>query len=120
MFMGKMRLGYLLKKFYVLFIVNGFEVEKIEREQDDVKEMVVIIGLKGINYIDVWAKLFISLRKEVFSNILYFVEIVLVVFVSSVFFERMFLIMNRVYINWRNCLGEKRVENLLGGRYYCR
>lgn len=70
MFMGKMRLGYLLKKFYVLFIVNGFEVEKIEREQDDVKEMVVIIGLKGINYIDVWAKLFISLRKEVFSNIL--------------------------------------------------
>ena len=30
--MGKMRLGYLLKKFHVLLTANGFEVEKIERE----------------------------------------------------------------------------------------
>ena len=84
------------------------------------KEMVVTTGLKGTNYIDVWAKLFTSSRKEALSNILHLVEIVLVVPVSSALLERMFSTMNRVHTNWRNCLGEKRVENLLGGRYYCR
>ena len=33
--------------------------------------------------------------------------------VSNALLEQMFSMMNRVHTDWRNCLGEKRVENLL-------
>ena len=103
----------LVERFHVLLTANGCDMEKIESEWDDVKEMVVTTGLKGTNYIDVWAKLFTSSKKEALSNILHLVEILLVVPVSNALLERMFSTMNRVHTDWRNCLGEKRVENLL-------
>ena len=103
----------LVERFRVLLTANGCDVEKIESEWDDVKEMVVTTGLKGTNYIDVWAKLFTSSKKEALSNILHLVEILLVVPVSNALLERMFSTMNRMHTDWRNCLGEKRVENLL-------
>ena len=103
----------LVERFHVLLTANGCDVEKIESEWDDVEEMVVTTGLKGTHYIDVWAKLFTSSKKEALSNILHLMEILLVVPVSNSLLERMFSTMNRVHTDWRNCLGEKRVENLL-------
>ena len=75
--------------------------------------IVVTTGLKGTNYIDVWAKLFTSSKKKALSNILHLMEILLVVLVSNAVLERMFSMMTCVHTDWRNCLGEKRVENLL-------
>ena len=65
----------LVERFHVLLTANGCDVGKIEREWDDVKEIVVTTGLKGTNYIDVWAKLFTSSKKAALSNILHFVKI---------------------------------------------
>ena len=67
----------LVERFHVPLTANGCDVEKIECEWDDVKEMVVTTGLKGTNYIDVWAKLFTSSKKEALSNILHLVDILL-------------------------------------------
>jgi len=75
--------------------------------------MVVTTGLRGNKYIDAWAKLFTSSKKKALSNILHLVEILLVVPISNAHVERMFSTMNRVHTDWRNCLGEKKVENLL-------
>lgn len=61
------------------------------------KEMVVTTWLKGTNYIDVWAKLFTSSKKEALGNILHLMEILLVVPVSNSRLERMFTTMNRVH-----------------------
>lgn len=82
----------LVERFHVLHTANGRDVEKIEPKWDDVKEMVVTTGLKGTNYIDVWAKLFTSSKKEALSNILHLVEILLVVPVSNALLQRMFSI----------------------------
>ena len=103
----------LVERFDVLLNANGCDVTKIESEWADVKEMVVTTGLRGNKYIDAWAKLFTSSKKKDLSNILHLLEILLVVPISNALLERMFSTMNRVHTDWRNCLGEKRVENLL-------
>ena len=85
---GQDEVSLLVEWFHVLLTANGCDVEKIEREWDDVKEMVVTTGLKGTNYIDVWAKLFTSSKKEALRNILHLVEILLVVSVSNALLEQ--------------------------------
>lgn len=110
---GLIEVRLLVERFHGLLTANGCDVMKIESEWDEIKEMVVTTGLRGTNYVDVWAKLFTSSKKEALINILHLVEILLVVPISNALLERMFSTMNRVHTDWRNCLGEKRVENLL-------
>lgn len=110
---GLDELRLLVKRFQEILTANGCDVMKIESEWDDVKELVATTGLKGAKYTDAWAKLFTSSKKDTLSNILHLVEILLVVPISNATLERMFSAMNRVHTDWRNCLGEKRVENLL-------
>ena len=56
--------------------------------------------------------------KEPLSNILHLMEILVVVPVSNGFLEWMFSTMNRVHADWRNFLGEKRVENFSFIQYF--
>lgn len=87
----------LVESFHVRLTANGCDVEKTERQWDNVKEMVVTTGLKGTNYIDLWAKLFTSSKKKALKNILHLVEILLVVPVSNALLELMFSMMNCVH-----------------------
>ena len=110
---GLEELRLLVKRFQEILTANGCDVMRIESEWDDVKELVATTGLKDARYTDTWAKLFTCSKKDSISNILHLVEILLVVPISNATLERMFSAMNRVHTDWRNCLGEKRVENLL-------
>jgi hypothetical protein len=110
---GEDEVKLVIDRFCDLLSANGCDVMKIECEWDELKQLVVTTGLKTMTYVDVWAKLFSSSKKESLSNILHVAEILLVVPISNATLERMFSTMNRIHSDWRNCLGEKRVENLL-------
>ena len=110
---GKGEVKLVIDRFNDLLSANGCDVMKIECEWDELKQLVVTTGLKTMTYVDVWAKLFSSSKKESLSNILHVAETLLVVPISNATLERMFSTMNHIHSDWRNCLGEKRVENLL-------
>ncbi len=110
---GEVEVKLVVDRFSDLLHANGCDVMKIQCEWDELKQLVMTTGLKNMTYVDVWAKLFSSSKKESLSNILHVAEILLVVPISNAILERMFSTMNRVHSDWRNCLGEKRVENLL-------
>jgi hypothetical protein len=110
---GEDEVKSVIDRFRDLLCTNGCDFMKIECEWDELKQLVVTTGLKNMTYVNVWAKLFSPSKKESLSNILHVAEIVLVVPISNATIERMFSTMTRVHSDWRNCLGEKRVENLL-------
>ena len=106
-------LKLVIDRFRPLLCSNDCDVTKIECEWHELKQLVVTTGLKSMTYVDVWAKIFRSPKKESLRNILHVAEVLLVVPISNATLERIFLTMKRVHSDWRNCLGEKRVENLL-------
>ena len=109
---GKDEVKLVIHRFHDLLSTNGCDLMKIECEWEELKQFVVTTGLKNMTYVEVWAKLFSSSKKESLSNISHVAEILLVVPISNATLERMFSTMNHVHSDWRNCLGEKRVENL--------
>ena len=110
---GEDEVKSVIDRFRDLLCTNVCDFMKIECEWDELKQLVVTTDLKNMTYVNVWAKLFSSSKKESLSNILHVAEIVLVVPISNATLERMFSTMTCVHSDWRNCLGEKRVENLL-------
>ena len=110
---GEDEVKLVIDRFRPLLCSNGCDATKIECERHELKQLVVTTGLKNMMYVDVWANIFCSSKKESLSNILHVAEVLLVVPISNATLERMFSTMKRVHSDWRNCLGEKRVENLL-------
>lgn len=110
---GTEEIRVLTDRFCSLLTANGCDITRIEREWDMLKQFVVTTGLRNMKYSDVWAKILTCSKKQSFENILHVIEILMVIPVSNAVLERMFSAMNRVHNDWRNNLGEKRVEHLL-------
>ena len=99
--------------FEKLLTANECNLDAILYEWTAVKDLISTTGLKSLSHSSVWQKLFLSSNKQDLTNILHLVTLLCVIPISNAILERMFSAMSRVHTDWRNGLGEKRVENLL-------
>ena len=66
-----------------------------------------------IGYLEIWPKLLKNKDVQASSNVLHITELFLITPFTNAKLKRMFSRLNRVKTDYRNCLGQERLEHLL-------
>ena len=92
---------------------SSCEIRSIMFEWDRLKVEINLFLKNEKDYLSTWIKVFSSTIKSECKNIFNIIEILIITLVTNAKLEHMFRCMVKVKTDWRNRLGNKRLEHSL-------